>query len=68
VRDIVDNDAGPTRAARFCRVVATALRDRCFYGIGTIVADLSPKRTDHRAACEALTREHHPECLMERAA
>jgi hypothetical protein len=64
VRDIVSNDAGATRAGRFCMLVAKNLRTRCFNGAGTILADISGSAEAHRKACQAITRKYLQACLL----
>jgi hypothetical protein len=67
VRDIVSNDAGATRAGRFCMLVAPDLRTRCFNGAGTILADISGSAEAHRKACEAITSQYLDACLLRAA-
>jgi hypothetical protein len=48
-RDRVSNDAGAERAAEFCG--GAPARDRCFEGIGTILATLAADANGTREAC-----------------
>jgi hypothetical protein len=64
VRDIVSNDAGATRAGRFCNRIAASLRTRCFNGAGTILADISGSAAKHEAACRAITKQYLNACLL----
>ena len=64
VRDIANNDAGGARAGRFCGLVATSLRPRCFNGAGSIISDLTRSPDGHRAACAAITKQYLEACLL----
>jgi hypothetical protein len=62
-RDIASNAAGGVPAARFCRLLASALVPRCFEGVGTILATLDPEPAVIRSACARLTTSHVAACL-----
>jgi hypothetical protein len=64
VRDIVSNDAGAARAARFCMKLDVSLRPRCFNGAGTILADISGATAKHEAACKAITTQYLEQCML----
>jgi len=65
VRDIVSQDAGGDRAAKYCRAVATSLRERCVEGAGTILSNLAATTDEFRAACERLTTTFLAACLRQ---
>jgi hypothetical protein len=64
IRDIVSNDAGAKRGARFCMLVAESMRSRCFNGAGTILLDISGSPEKHLAACQAITKQYLEACLL----
>ena len=63
VRDIVSQDAGGDRAARYCRAVAPSLRERCVGGAGTILFTLAHTKAEFRAACARLTSRYTDICI-----
>jgi hypothetical protein len=67
VRDIVSNDAGATRAGKFCMKLDASLRSRCFNGAGTILADISASTAAHEAACRAVTKQYFEACMLRAA-
>jgi hypothetical protein len=67
VRDIVSNDAGATRAGKFCTMLDASLRSRCFNGAGTILADISASTAAHEAACRAVTKQYFEACMLRAA-
>jgi hypothetical protein len=52
-RDITSNDAGAERAGGLCERAAARYRERCYAGIGTILANLFPSESEQRRACAA---------------
>lgn len=61
VREIVNADAGPQRGATFCRSVGRRYRERCFEGVGTVLASL--KTGDElRASCRAVAGRYAADC------
>jgi hypothetical protein len=52
-RDITSNDAGAERAGGLCERAAARYRERCYAGIGTILANLFPSEPEQRRACVA---------------
>jgi hypothetical protein len=62
-RDIASNAASGTPAAAFCRLVAPALRPRCFEGVGTILATLVTDTGAVREQCRRLAGRHHAQCV-----
>jgi len=50
-RDMVSEDAVPTRAARFCALLDPGSQGRCANGAGTIVGDLGTDASGRNAAC-----------------
>jgi hypothetical protein len=62
-RDFVNNDAKGERAAGFCRLVATAVRGVCFYGIGTILATFGLSQQETERTCDALAGRFAQQCL-----
>lgn len=68
VRDISAQDAGIKRAATFCKTVATKFRARCFYGLGTIYADLLPNQRLRLRACRQTSKQYADFCALARYA
>jgi cbb3-type cytochrome c oxidase subunit III len=62
-RDIVNEDAGPKRAARFCNRSPLRTRARCFEGIGTILGTLKTRFNARIAACKTTSRTYANQCL-----
>jgi hypothetical protein len=50
-RDITSNYADPLRAGELCRNAPARHRDRCFFGIGTIIGSIEATDAARRAAC-----------------
>jgi mono/diheme cytochrome c family protein len=50
-RDMTSNYANPRRAAELCGGAPARYRERCFFGIGTIVGSLEATDEARRAAC-----------------
>jgi hypothetical protein len=63
-RDITSNDAGGERAAALCERAAGRHRERCYSGVGTILAGLFPTEEEQRRECAAVApRRFLPACL-----
>ena len=63
-RDITSNDAGAERAGGLCATAAVRFRERCYQGIGTILANLFPSVEEQRSAClAAVPRRFVSACL-----
>jgi hypothetical protein len=62
-RDITANDSGTRRSVRLCQLAPRQIRARCFDGIGTILADLSARDSQTRAACAAVTKRYFQACI-----
>jgi mono/diheme cytochrome c family protein len=50
-RDMTSNYANPRRAGELCGSAPSRYRERCFFGIGTIVGSLEATNTARRASC-----------------
>jgi hypothetical protein len=62
-RDITSNYANPKRASELCRIARVRDRDRCFYGIGTIVGSLGATDAARRASCKLVGRKYLRACI-----
>ena len=62
-RDLTANDANGKRASRLCRLAPAAARERCFSGVGSILAGFSADAGARRAACAGVTRRYLRACL-----
>ena len=62
-REIVNADAGGARAGRFCAQTRARFRDRCYAGVGSILASIEPTPRRLRAACRAVSGHHLGSCL-----
>ena len=54
-RDMTSNYANGRRASELCRLAGGTSRERCFYGIGTILGNIEPTGARRRAACMDVT-------------
>lgn len=64
VRDIASNAASGVPARLFCRIVGSALRGRCYEGMGTILATLETAETGVRERCAELGGDYRRECEL----
>jgi hypothetical protein len=62
-RDLTSNDAGGRRAARLCASAPASARDRCAYGIGTILGGLSETVAGRTTLCRVVGRVELGACL-----
>jgi hypothetical protein len=62
VRDLASYDPSGKKAAAFCSVVADRLRERCWNGVGTIVASLYPDAAAKGNACRRAPAAYEPSC------
>jgi hypothetical protein len=62
-REIVNADAGGARAGRFCARTPAPFRDRCYAGVGSVLASIQPTARRLRRACRAVSGDHLPACL-----
>jgi hypothetical protein len=57
-RDMTANYGNGVRASKLCSAARESLRERCFYGIGTIL-----ETQEQGASCRALTKRYAAACL-----
>jgi mono/diheme cytochrome c family protein len=62
-REIVNADAGGARAGRFCAQTRAPFRDRCYAGVGSVLASIEPTARRLRRACRAVSGDHLGGCL-----
>jgi hypothetical protein len=62
-REIVNADAGAARAGRFCARTRAPYRDRCYAGVGSVLASIEPTAQGLRGACRAVSGRHLDGCL-----
>jgi len=62
-REIVNADAGPVRGGRFCAQAPAATRDRCFSGVGSVLASLESEQARLRSKCRDVSGRHAQACL-----
>jgi mono/diheme cytochrome c family protein len=53
-RDITSNYADPRRAGELCALAPARHRERCYFGVGTIVGSIEATDAGRRAACRQL--------------
>ena len=62
-REIVNADSRGDRAARFCNIVASRYRARCFVGVGTVLSTLKTDDPSRRQECARLAgRRYAKDC------
>jgi hypothetical protein len=61
-RDITSNYADPQRAGDLCSSAPLSHRERCFFGIGTIVGSLQATDAARRAACRKVDARYAKAC------
>jgi hypothetical protein len=61
-REIVNADAGGARAARFCSQAPSKARDRCYNGVGSVMASLVTDRDALSKKCAELSGRHAHAC------
>ncbi len=62
-REIVNADAAGARGGRFCAQTDARVRQRCYAGVGSVLASLEPTTERLRAACRAVSGRHTGGCL-----
>jgi cytochrome c553 len=62
-REIVNADAEGARGGRFCAGVRVRYRDRCYAGVGSVLASIEATAERLRSACRAVSGEHLGACL-----
>jgi mono/diheme cytochrome c family protein len=62
-REIVNADAGGARAGRFCALTRARFRDRCYAGVGSVLASIEPTARRLLGACRAVSGDHLAGCL-----
>jgi len=62
-RDMTANYSSGVRAGAFCRIVAGALRPRCFWGVGSVLGTLYADTPGRRRACRAVSGPYLEDCL-----
>jgi hypothetical protein len=61
-RDMTSNYANGERAAELCALAERPHRERCYFGIGTIIGSLEPTQAGRRAACAEVGRAYAAAC------
>jgi hypothetical protein len=62
-REIVNADAAGTRGGRFCARAPARLRERCYAGVGSVLASLEPTSRRLRGACRQVSGDYVDGCL-----
>jgi len=62
-REIVNADAAGARGGRFCAQTRARFRDRCYAGVGSVLASIEPTARRLRGACRAVSGSHLAGCL-----
>lgn len=62
-QEIVNADAGPARASRFCARAAATLRGRCHQAIGSVLSSLVAAGEPVRAACRRASGRYAASCI-----
>jgi hypothetical protein len=62
-REIVNADAGAARAGRFCARARARFRDRCYAGVGSVLASIEQTTQGLRGACRAVSGRNVTGCL-----
>ncbi|MGI9098843.1 MAG: c-type cytochrome [Solirubrobacteraceae bacterium] len=62
-REIVNSDAAGERGASFCEKAPKRHRERCFTGVGSVMASIEQTDEGLRAACAKLSGRHERPCL-----
>lgn len=62
-REIVNADAAGRRGAHFCSRAPARYRERCYSGVGSVLASLEPTTTRLRAACREVSGRYLHGCL-----
>jgi cytochrome c553 len=62
-REIVNADAAGARGGRFCAITPKRYRDRCYDGVGSVLAALEPSPQALRGACRKLSDRYRDSCL-----
>jgi cytochrome c553 len=62
-REIVNADAAGARGGRFCAMTPRRYRDRCYNGVGSVLAAIKPTPDALRAGCRELSERYAQDCL-----
>jgi hypothetical protein len=62
-REIVNADAAGSRGGRFCARAPARFRERCYAGVGSVLASLEPTSRRLRGACGQVSGDHVDSCL-----
>jgi hypothetical protein len=62
-REIVNADAAGPRGGRFCAQTAHRFRDRCYAGVGSVLASLEPTPARLRSVCRDVSGRWVHGCL-----
>jgi mono/diheme cytochrome c family protein len=62
-REIVNADANGARGARFCAMTPKRYRDRCYNGVGSVLAAIEPSQQALRGVCRELSDRYRDSCL-----
>ena len=61
-RDLSSYDPSGKKAAEFCRIVRAELKERCWNGVGTIVASIYATPAEQRRACAKAPAAYRAAC------
>ncbi len=67
-RDMVNVYSDVDRAAELCGAAPAAMRERCFYGIGSIVGALTAAPSERQAFCDRASTRYSKSCMTGAAA
>jgi cytochrome c553 len=62
-REIVNADASGPRGGRFCALTARRFRERCYSGVGSVLASIEPTSQALRGACRRVSGHYADGCL-----
>jgi cytochrome c553 len=62
-REIVNADASGARGGRFCARTSKYFRDRCYSGVGSVLASIESTSRALRAACGRVSGRYTGDCL-----
>jgi cytochrome c553 len=62
-REIVNADAAGARGGRFCAQTARRFRERCYAGVGSVLASIAPTPQELRTACRRYSGHYADGCL-----
>jgi cytochrome c553 len=62
-REIVNADAAGTRGGRFCARTSRRFRERCYAGVGSVLASIEPTSQRLRGVCRQVSGNYADGCL-----